>query len=176
MEEDRIDCLYWIYYHIVWGGGRSYWCWWPCLQGSSPMMRSFDIGSTWISTYWYIAWELVDWMGDRLGDPDGDPLGVVFLVLWDIHLFRRSGDQYLRSSFYLSLSGYWSGNRGLDQEIWSSSVISIGISCERLGVLLGDREKYWFSSVGLILVSSSGNSIGRGIARAIGRSIGRSWI
>ena len=53
-------------------------------------------------------------------------------------------------------------------------MISIGRLRERLGVQSGDRDGDGFGSVGIILVSSSGNSIGRGIAQNIGSSIGRS--
>ena len=54
------------------------------------MVRSFDIGSYWISTYCDIDWEIGDRTGARLGDLGGDLLGIVFLILWDFHLFCRS--------------------------------------------------------------------------------------
>ena len=49
--------------------------------------------SYWISTYWYISWEIADWTRDRSGDLNGDLLEVFSLVLCSIPLFRRSGAQ-----------------------------------------------------------------------------------
>ena len=47
--------------------------------------------SSWISTYWEITWEIRGLTGARSGDIDGDLIGVVFLVLCNLHLFSRSG-------------------------------------------------------------------------------------
>ena len=60
-------------------------------SGIFTVVRPFDIGSSWISAYWEIAWEIGDKTGDQLGDLDGYLIGVVFLVLWYLHFFRRSG-------------------------------------------------------------------------------------
>ena len=45
------------------------------------MLRSFDIGSSWISTYLEINWDIEDQTVARLGYLNGDMLGDVFLVL-----------------------------------------------------------------------------------------------
>ena len=77
--------------------------------------------------------------------------------------------------FYRSQSGDLPGDRGIDQEIWSSLMISIGRSWERLGVWFGDRGGYRIGLVVLVLISSSGNSIGQWIAWEIGSSINRGY-
>ena len=64
-------------------------------SGIFTMVRSFDFVSSWISAYWEIAWETRDRTGDRSGDLDGDLLGVFFLVLWYLHLFRISDISFL---------------------------------------------------------------------------------
>ena len=58
--------------------------------GVFTMVILFDFVSSLISTYWEIAWESGDQTGAQSGDLDGDLLRVVFLVLWDLHLFGRS--------------------------------------------------------------------------------------
>ena len=47
--------------------------------------------SFWISKYWYISSEIWNQTGYLSGCLDVDLLGFVFVFLWDIHFFRRSG-------------------------------------------------------------------------------------
>ena len=89
-EKDRIDLLYLICYHLVWDGGGGGICadglaFWDIQYGEMLFV------SSWISNYWEIAWEIGDRTGARSGYLDGDLLGFFLLVLWDLHLFRRSG-------------------------------------------------------------------------------------
>ena len=58
---------------------------------SSIIVRLLDMGSSWISTYWGVAWNIGNRMGARLVDLGGDLLGVFSLVPWDLHLFSRYG-------------------------------------------------------------------------------------
>ena len=46
-------------------------------------VRLFDFVSYWISTYWDIAWYIIDRTGDQSGYLDEYLIGVVFLVLYD---------------------------------------------------------------------------------------------
>ena len=88
-------------------------------MGSLLIVRFLDIGSSWISTYWWIAWEIVDRTGARLFDLVGYLLVVVYLVLWDIHCL---GDIEIDGSEVLII------------------YISIGISIGRLWAPSGDLE------------------------------------
>ena len=132
--------------------------------------------------FWY--WLLLDLylMGDCLGARKSNG------ILIGRSLWRPAWCCFTRSMWYPLVWEIWSsiareflnlswlrdrsGNCGLDCEIWSSLVISIGRSRKWLGVWSGYRDKNGFGLVGLVLVSSYGNSIDWGIAWAIGSSIG----
>ena len=83
------------------------------------MVRLIDMGSSWISTYWWIAWEIGDRTGARLFDLVGYLLVVVYLVLWDLHCL---GDIKIDCSEVLIL------------------YLSIGTSIRRLWDQSGDLE------------------------------------
>ena len=63
-------------------------------------------------------------------------------------------------------------DREIDREIWSSIMILIRRLWEQPWFRLGDCGEDGFGSVGIVLVSSSGDYFGWGIFRAIGSLIG----
>ena len=150
-EEDLIDCLYWICYHLVWDGGGGAWCWWPRLLGYSIwwdclIFLLLDIYLL-VNCLGYRRWN-----GSLIGISWWRPTWCCFPRSLGYPLVWEIWSSITRVLFYLFWSGDWSSDCGINSEIWSSLVISIGRSWERLGVWSGDRDRYRFGSVGLILV------------------------
>ena len=99
--------------------------------------RLLDMGSSWVSTYWYITWEIRYRTGVRLVDLDGDLLGV-FFSFSDIYTCSGYLDSDSSRVIFLSLSigrsigRFWaqSGDiefdRDLDQDIARATSGSIG--------------------------------------------------